>query len=252
MLDDRIRERIEHLRLVLGSGEKPASVTSARRQNPIDGLGNSEEIQTDRGKCLLIEVPVGRYVNWDEVSRAVEILSIPSPVAFLDLETTGFSSTPLFLVAMVYEKQGELVCRQLLARDYSEECALIVELDRLLSGFASCVTFNGKSFDFPYIRDRARYHRLRLESNPYQFDLLHVARRMWKEHLPNCRLATLEWYILGRRRMGDVCGWEVPCIYHEFVHTKDATRLKSVIRHNLMDVLAMVELLICLAEEQEC
>ncbi len=148
----------------------------------------------------------------------------------------------------MFEDRGRLVCRQLLARDYSEEKALVGMLDRLMRRFDLCITFNGKAFDMPYLRERAKYHRLDFKSAPGQLDLLHHARRMWRDSLPNCRLTTLERHILGRLRSGDVPGWEVPCIYHEFVHTGDARRLVGVIRHNLLDVVSMAELLICLAE----
>jgi uncharacterized protein YprB with RNaseH-like and TPR domain len=176
---------------------------------------------------------------------------VPSYV-FLDLETTGFSSTPLFLAGVLFPEDGRLKIVQLLARDYSEESALITMLDETLMRFTSCITFNGKSFDVPYIRERAKYHRVELKASPQQFDLLHPARRMWKHSLPNCRLVTLEWHILGRRRIGDVPGWEVPCIYHEFVHTKDARKLKDVLRHNLVDVLSMAELFVSLAGATRC
>jgi uncharacterized protein YprB with RNaseH-like and TPR domain len=63
---------------------------------------------------------------------------------------------------------------------------------------------------------------------------------------------TLERHILGRNRIGDVPGWEVPCIYHEFVHTKDARRMRGVLRHNLVDVLSMAELFVSLAEATIC
>jgi uncharacterized protein YprB with RNaseH-like and TPR domain len=140
----------------------------------------------------------------------------------------------------------------ILRQPYSEEAALISIVDDLLSKFAFCITFNGKSFDMPYIRERAKYNRLDLKAVPEQFDLLHHARRMWKHRLPNCRLVTLEWHVLGRRRLGDVPGWEVPCIYHDFVHTRDARWLRGVLRHNLVDVLSMAELLIRLAEANTC
>jgi uncharacterized protein YprB with RNaseH-like and TPR domain len=137
---------------------------------------------------------------------------------------------------------------QYLARDYSEERVLLGLLDELMGRFDTCVTFNGKSFDMPYIRDRAKYHGVSLAASPEQYDLLHVARRRWKERLPDCRLVTLETHILGRHRVGDVPGWEVPCIYHDFVHTKDARRLRGVLRHNLIDCISMAQLFIRLAE----
>ena len=52
--------------------------------------------------------------------------------------------------------------------------------------------------------------------------------------------------------MGDVASWEVPCIYHEFVHTKDSGKLIGVLRHNLVDVVSMAELFIILSGVKAC
>jgi uncharacterized protein YprB with RNaseH-like and TPR domain len=245
---DEIRRKIENLRLA------PQTHVSPREpgQNPACFEG-AREIASRHGRCLLIEKDLRDCPSLEALSRAYRALvgsegTPDSGFAFLDLETTGLSATPLFLAGMLLERGGSLKAVQLLARDYSEERCLIDILDGLLGESRICVTFNGKSFDLPYLRERAKYHRLPLQARPEHFDLLHHARRRWKHDLPDCRLLTLEWYILGRRRMGDIGGWEVPCIYHEFVHTKDATRLKGVLRHNLMDVLAMAELLVSLAE----
>ena len=259
-----IRERIEALRLVLHSRRAQGYAPAAE---PVPGGGAAEieharEVSGDHGRCLLIERDVGEILGADapgderltEAYRKLLPEAAPgaeparAAVVYLDLETTGLAATPLFLAGALVHRDGGLRAVQLLARDYSEERCVIDLVDGMLAGCGVCVTFNGKSFDLPYLRERAKYHRLALRPGPEQFDLLHHARRRWKHRLPDCRLLTLEWFILGRRRMGDVDGWEVPCIYHEFVHTKDARRLKQVLRHNLMDVLAMAELMVSLAE----
>ena len=244
-----------------------------------DAIEDSREIVSPYGKCLRIDKAVGdlhgmEHLTADSLTSALgriacgplgrtgvgtefgtEIGAVVRAagsqgkrVVFLDLETTGLSATPLFLAGTLLVGPDRLAAVQLLARDYSEERCLIGFLDGLLEECDVCITFNGKSFDLPYLRERAKYHRLGLRSSPEQFDLLHHARRRWKHALPDCRLLTLEWHILGRRRLGDVDGWIVPCIYHEFVHTRDARRLKQVLRHNLMDVLSMAELVISLSE----
>lgn len=257
VLEDGIRQRIENLKLVLLEKTLvPAPDGSRAEPVAIEDLEGVREVAAPGGRCLAIEKPADSYVRIDDLRTAARKLlgagrAQPSFV-FLDLETTGFSSTPLFLAGTLYEHEGRLTVAQFLARDYSEEAALIGIVDDLLSRFACCITFNGKSFDMPYIRERAKYNRLDLKAAPEQFDLLHHARRMWKHRLPNCRLVTLEWHVLGRRRLGDVPGWEVPCIYHDFVHTNDARRLRGVLRHNLVDVLSMAELLIRLAEANTC
>jgi uncharacterized protein YprB with RNaseH-like and TPR domain len=255
VLEEEIKQRIENLRLILlersrVDGHVPTKPVS------IETIENAREIAGKHGRCLLIEREVDEYLCAESLKLAAGRLlgdtSRTPSFVFLDLETTGFSSTPLFLAGTIFEREGCMIAAQILARDYSEERALLGVVDELLHDYDVCVTFNGKSFDIPYIRERAKYHRLDLGSSPRQFDLLHVARRRWKNSLPNCRLVTLEWHVLGRRRIGDVPGWEVPCIYHEFVHTKDARRLRNVLRHNLVDTISMAELFVCLAEATGC
>jgi uncharacterized protein YprB with RNaseH-like and TPR domain len=257
MLEESIKQRIENLRLVLHE-RTSVEHTTTRGHEPlsIEEIEGIREVACGKGACLLIEKQVDRYLKSEELKKAARTLlehdgSEPAFI-FLDLETTGLSATPLFLAGVLCIKDDHMTMMQLLARDYSEEGAIIAMLDDLLTGFDYCITFNGKSFDVPYIRERAKYHKIDLKAAPRQFDLLHPARRLWKHSLPNCRLVTLEWHILGRRRIGDVPGWEVPCIYHDFVHTKDARKLRDVLRHNLIDVVSMAELFVSLAGTAEC
>ena len=162
---------------------------------------------------------------------------------FLDIETCGLSAAPVFLVGLCMVGDRNLVLRQLFARDYSEERALLEELARLAREFDFLVTFNGKSFDVPFLRDRATHHRMAFSLELPHLDLLWMARRRWKHMLPDCRLKTLEWHVLRRRRAGDVSGAEIPGLYHDFVKRGEPYRLLPVFHHNLLDVVAMVELI---------
>ncbi|HKQ20232.1 MAG TPA: ribonuclease H-like domain-containing protein [Candidatus Eisenbacteria bacterium] len=163
-------------------------------------------------------------------------------ILFLDIETCGLSAAPVFLVGLCHVGERNLVLRQLFARDYAEERALLAELARIARGFDFLVTFNGKSFDVPFLRDRAIQHRMPPPLDLPHLDQLWMARRRWKEMLPNCRLTTLEWHVLRRRRAGDVGGAEIPGLYHDYVKRGEAHRLLPVFHHNLLDVVAMVEL----------
>jgi uncharacterized protein YprB with RNaseH-like and TPR domain len=73
-------------------------------------------------------------------------------------------------------------------------------------------------------------------------DLLHHARRLWKRHLPDCRLQTLERFICGRRRVGDISGRDIPLTYHDYVRTGDPTRVHSLLHHNAIDLVTLVQL----------
>ena len=162
---------------------------------------------------------------------------------FLDLETGGLASSPVFLAGTMQWTGEDFVLRQLFARHYGEEAALVEALAEGLRGFEVLITFNGKSYDAPFLTGRALLHGVPLRLPPVHLDLLHLARRRWKHALADCRLQTLERYVCRRQRSGDVPGDEVPGLYHDFVRRGDPYRLIPVFHHNMLDVITMAEIL---------
>jgi len=162
---------------------------------------------------------------------------------FLDLETCGLGANPVFLAGTMHWNGGDFVLRQYFARHYGEEPALLAAVAEQARGFEMLVTFNGKSFDAPFLHARALTHAVAMTLPPHHLDLLHAARRRWKLELPDCRLQTLEWHVCRRRRAGDVPGSEVPGLYHDWVRSGDPWRLVPVFHHNLLDVITMAEVL---------
>lgn len=167
----------------------------------------------------------------------------PEHLLFVDLETTGLSSSPLFLIGTLAWEGEELVARQYLARHYGEEATVTALFASIMRARRLLVTFNGKSFDLPYVRMRAAAHRIRLGPELPHFDLLHICRRYWRSVLPNCKLQTLERLVCGRTRTGDIPGSEIPDAYHAYVRTENAADMVDILHHNLLDLLTMAELL---------
>lgn len=164
-------------------------------------------------------------------------------VLFLDLETAGLGSAPLFLVgAMVWEGTG-LVVRQFFARDYSEEAAALELFLALARPRTLLMSFNGKSFDLPFVRMRAAASGVAWDWEPAHLDLLHASRRVWGPTLSDCRLQTLERVLCGRLRDDDIPGHLIPDAYHEFVRTGNAVRMASVLEHNFLDLVTLADLL---------
>ena len=229
---------------------------------PIDPL----EVENASGKHLIYRRRVSDYVELippgapcdgepigkrnkraqSELARVGE--AFPEGVLFLDLETCGLGSAMIFLVGVIRQHGDELIVEQLLARSYNEERAILETLWVGASEAKSLVTFNGKSFDWPLVQDRTTYHRMGRSPQPSMghCDLLHHARRRWRHVLLNCKLQTLERVFCGRGRADDIPGQRIPQAYHDFVRTGRTHELVSILHHNALDLVTLLELTLLL------
>jgi len=205
------------------------------------------------------------------------VASFPDRALFLDLETCGLAGAALFLAGCLRRIDGRLTVELLFARTYAEEKAVLVSLWERVRAQDVLVTFNGKSFDWPMVQDRSTRYLLgrvagagpaggerHFQDGPTRdgdrtsfpadtagptvhVDILHHARRRWRGRLPNCKLQTLERYICGRRREGDIPGVQIPAAYQRFVQTGDPREMESVLFHNALDLVTLLDLSIRLA-----
>ena len=174
-------------------------------------------------------------------------------MAFLDIETCGLGDSVVFLVGillidMQHEKDldvSPLRFESLLAEDPSMEPQVLRTTADILTQVDFLFSFNGKSFDVPRLKKRAFRHGIEWPGCQVHVDLLHEVRRLWKDHLPDCRLSTVERRLLGLERGGhwDIPGSEVPNRYWDFVMTGENHLIEPVKEHNRRDVLAMLPLL---------
>lgn len=194
---------------------------------------------------LVITAPLNRMATWAGDERIRDYG--PERFAFLDTETTGLSGgagTYAFLIG-VGRFEGEVFhLAQFFMHDPIDEPAQLAALEEFLAPCRALVTYNGKSFDIPLLNSRFTYHGWR---NPFKdlshVDLLHLARRLWRERLPSRTLGNLEVQILGTQRTeDDVPGWMIPQMYFDYLRNGDARPLKSVFYHNAMDILSLASL----------
>ena len=190
---------------------------------------------------LIADNTNGLYGRVDLVCNPTSIT--PEDIIFMDVESTGLGNSPLFLIGIMIWTGNAFEIQQFFARNYAEEAAVISFFLEACAQKKLLITFNGKSFDFPYIRARAATTGVPFAIDPYHLDMLHVCRRIWKDRLPNCKLQTLETFICKRRRQGDIPGSEIPDAYHEYVRSDDAWQMVDVLKHNLLDLLTMADLM---------
>ncbi len=176
----------------------------------------------------------------------------PRKTVFLDLETTGLSGgagTLAFLVGLVHLDGDNLTLHQYLLEDPDAEAEMLEDVHGLLKRFTGLVTYNGKTFDLPLLETRFIIQGI-TEPLPleYHLDLLHTARRFWREELPSCQLKEVEKGLLGIERVGDVGGWEIPEIYFRFLRSGRENLLKPILTHNAVDIKSLVALTVKAAE----
>lgn len=255
-----LRRRLQRL----GKGSKPEKTPEAPTPSS-QGLPPGEDLQTEFGKAYRLEQAYALdhqhgQTRLDELldfspHLAAEVARDPGlndvnveGLLFLDTETTGLAGgagTLAFLVGVGAFVEGQFRLRQYFLRQPGEEQALLKALANDLEAAAGFVTFNGRAFDLPLVEMRYQVglrRRWTLTQSPH-LDLLFPSRRLWRKHLPDCTLGTIERQVLGvERSHQDVPGALIPGMYLDYLHSGDASDMNRVLYHNAVDVLSLVGL----------
>lgn len=195
---------------------------------------------------ILSAAPLQILAEWAKVPHAGEMA--PEAFAFLDTEASGLSiGAGTFVTWITVGRfEGETFrVRQFFLYDPVEEPAFLAAFEQYLAPCKTMVTYNGKSFDVPLLNSRFAMNRWPSPLNELgHIDLVHLARRLWRDRLPERRLGTVETQILGLAREGiDVPGYLVPEIYNEYLHQGRFDRLAGVFYHNKYDVMSLAALM---------
>ncbi|MCK9591188.1 MAG: ribonuclease H-like domain-containing protein [Methanoregula sp.] len=258
---DRFRSEImEDLTLVHGIGPRTQTRLRSKGFRTLPDLmqhpkfrGYAHDVLT----CLFggNSAEIMDLIGWRHAKSHPSVLGTaglhkPEDYVFLDIETLGLFSRPVVLFGIGTIENGNLEVHQYLLRDIDEEqAALMATLGHLSGDRPALVTFNGKSFDVPYVSDRLAYYGMGSLARIPHFDVLHFSRRRWKNQLPSLRLATLETEILGICRDDDIPGQMVPEFYEAYLRTGNCGPLIPIVEHNKQDVISLALLFFYLLEE---
>jgi hypothetical protein len=167
-------------------------------------------------------------------------------VVFLDTETTGLAGgtgTYVFLIGLAHFDESTLVLRQHLLQDIGAERAFVAALECELEPYRACASYNGKSFDLPLMRARfVMTLRSELTVDESHLDLLHPARRLWRDRFGSTSLKQLEDSVLDDARTADIPGSLIPDAYFHYLRKRDPRIIAPVLEHNARDVLSLVRI----------
>ncbi|MBP1155479.1 MULTISPECIES: ribonuclease H-like domain-containing protein [unclassified Paenibacillus] len=176
-----------------------------------------------------------------------EALGMPHErLLFMDTETTGLghgAGNVSFMIGIGFYEGDHFTVEQMLIRHPGEEAAMLGYLQDKLKNRPVLISYNGKSFDWPIIKNRYIMNRMPLQSEPAgHIDFLYPSRSLWKHSLTSCRLGNVEEERLGVHRENDVPGSMAPALYFQYLAERDPEVLKGVFVHNELDVLSLAGL----------
>ena len=256
-----LHEKLQALGVKVGARDLPAP--APKPVNLLEAALGGRSFSTHFGETYLVDAHYPRaYLHGKNplwLSSGLQMLSrwagnahiaelAPQEFAFLDTETTGLSGgagTYAFLIGVGRFEQDEFHLAQFFMRNPLEEPAQLAALEEFLAPCQAIVTYNGKAFDAPLLNSRYVTHGW---ENPLaslaHIDLLHLARRLWRDRLPSRTLMNLEAQILAAvRTEEDIPGWMVPQRYFDYLSASDPQLIKGVFYHNAMDVLSLAALM---------
>ncbi|MGZ7119191.1 MAG: ribonuclease H-like domain-containing protein [Methanobacterium sp.] len=158
---------------------------------------------------------------------------------FLDIETLGLFNSPIILLGIAKVSENNINVKQYLSRSLSEEKSVLDAFISNIDPDSVFVTFNGQTFDLPFIRNRMRYFNLKKDVDHAHFDVLHYSRREWSEELMNCQLQTLEKHLFNIVREDDVPSGLVPEFYQDYIKTGNVGPIIPIIKHNEQDIITV-------------
>ena len=249
------------LKLVYGVGPKTEDVLKATgyydlrrlREHPRYESGASQflELLEAGDLCRVLQHMERRFSCSHPALLAASALGGAADFLFVDIETLGLrgSESSLILLGTGQIQPEGLRVDQYLLRDLDEEPAALAAFVNHLAGGRPVVTFNGRSFDLPFIQERLLRHGFGLIPPLPHYDVYLFARRAWKGLFDTYRLEALERALLGVQRESDIPSSMVPEFYFTYLHTGNPGPLVPVVEHNRQDIMSLARLFARLHDE---
>lgn len=166
-------------------------------------------------------------------------LDIPKNHFVFDIETTGLNSNycKVILIGILYIENNKTVIKQFFAPSQEFEKELLIEFLSHIKDFEYHITFNGLTFDIPFLNSRFKKHSIDYTIDKSRdIDILRLVKP-YKENLSlsDCKLKTIEKY-LGIERDDTISGKESADLYKEFEKTQDIDLKEKILLHNYDDI----------------
>ncbi|MCK9267933.1 MAG: ribonuclease H-like domain-containing protein [Alkaliphilus sp.] len=185
---------------------------------------------------------------YDTIALPKDLAEIFNPEEYcvLDIETTGLNRKyhKIILIGILYKINNIIILKQFFAENPDEEICILHEFCDIFNNFSYVITYNGASFDIPFLKKRFEYNNLQWNfDNIKHIDILQCIRKE-KKQLPveNFKLKTIEKF-LGINRKDTISGKDSVLLYNKYVKHPSPGIEKTILLHNYEDVYYLNKLL---------
>lgn len=173
-------------------------------------------------------------------------------MAIFDIETTGLfayrDKIILSGIVMVRGEKGEVI--QYFLDDEGDEDELVLKTIEKLSEADIVITYNGRSFDMPFLEKRAKKFGIEMPRT-FNLDLYTVVKNFSPlgNTLGSLNQKNLEIYMgLDDGRSDEISGYESIKLYDRYMQSRSLSDEAKILLHNHDDIIQLYKLLPVLAQ----
>lgn len=181
--------------------------------------------------------------NSYDIPNILTKLSYNKRFVLFDIETTGLNPNydKVILIGILYQEGDNIIIKQFFCNNSNEELQLLKSFIDNFHCFQFYITFNGSTFDIPFLNKRFSKYNLDYKIDPFlNLDLYRVVRKNKNLlNLNNCKLKTVENF-LGINRNDTIDGAESVKLYKKYEKNKDNALKEKILLHNYEDILHLL------------
>lgn len=169
-------------------------------------------------------------------------------ICFIDIETTGLNrnNNMIYLIGVLYLDctTDNWILNQYFAQDMDKEQGILEKFIDDISHFDKIITFNGESFDLPFIEHRLNKYGINyVFDKSKSFDLYQLIKKnRYYLNLPNLKLKTIE-LSLGYIREDIYSGYDCIGFYYDYIKSGNILLKENILKHNYDDLVHMLDII---------
>jgi uncharacterized protein YprB with RNaseH-like and TPR domain len=183
---------------------------------------------------------IREYVHSITINEDIKSEYAMDSMAYFDIETTGFDkeNDRIILISLgFFNKIGKFIIKQYFAEELQEEREILGGFLEDLSSFSRWCSFNGITFDEPFIARKIVKYNMDKVLPREHIDLYRIIRPYQKSMgMEKCNLKYIEGFA-GISRKDKIDGGECVDVYNAYVNNKSEELVNLILLHNYEDVL---------------